>query len=220
MTEAFIKGVLLAFGLVIPLGPQNAFIFNQSTLQTKYRSVLPVVIVSALCDACLILLAVLGLDIFLGNFQMQLILSLVGASFLSFLGYKMWKASQYTLASACYNQMSIMKQVAFTLSVSLFNPHAIMDVFLVIGTVSLCYVGIEKHMFTAACILTDIMWFICLSLAGFYIKKLRNGQSITMLFNKISAIIMWYIAAQIFVESYFIVCNKTNLNIGVNLWVH
>lgn len=209
MIEAFIKGILLALGLVIPLGPQNAFIFNQSTLQSRYRTILPVVLVSALCDAALIVLAVFGIDLLFGTHEIRFVISILGASFLAFWGCKMWKASQDSSSFTAANNMPRMQQIFFTLSVSLLNPHAILDTFLVIGTVSACYIGIEKHAFTAACIITDIAWFVFLSLSGFYIKKFKHGVKIAMSINKISAILMWYIAAQIFVELYFTIYNKS-----------
>ncbi len=32
MSEAIIHGIILAFGLIIPLGVQNVFVFNQGAL--------------------------------------------------------------------------------------------------------------------------------------------------------------------------------------------
>ena len=44
MTEAILHGIILAFGLIIPLGVQNVFVFNQGALQPKFSRALPVVI--------------------------------------------------------------------------------------------------------------------------------------------------------------------------------
>lgn len=38
MLEAFIHGALLAFGLILPLGIQNIFIFNQGATQKRFGS--------------------------------------------------------------------------------------------------------------------------------------------------------------------------------------
>ena len=35
MTEAILHGIILAFGLIIPLGVQNVFVFNQGALATN-----------------------------------------------------------------------------------------------------------------------------------------------------------------------------------------
>ncbi|MBS0626731.1 MAG: amino acid transporter, partial [Verrucomicrobia bacterium] len=60
---AFFKGIALGLGLVMPLGPLNLYIFNNASLQKRYINILPVILMSALCDLSLILFAVLGVDL-------------------------------------------------------------------------------------------------------------------------------------------------------------
>ncbi|MFE4426334.1 LysE family transporter [Peribacillus butanolivorans] len=50
------------------------------------------------------------------------------------------------------------------MSVSLLNPHAIIDTVGVIGISSLSYTGIEKMTFTAATILISWIWFFSLAI--------------------------------------------------------
>ena len=38
MSEAIIHGIILAFGLIIPLGVQNVFVFNQGASQPNIWS--------------------------------------------------------------------------------------------------------------------------------------------------------------------------------------
>ena len=38
MTEAILHGIILAFGLIVPLGVQNVFVFNQGALQPTFVS--------------------------------------------------------------------------------------------------------------------------------------------------------------------------------------
>lgn len=67
MLEAFIHGFILALGLILPLGVQNVFIFNQGALQSRYRNVLPAVITASLCDTLLISISVLGVSLLILN---------------------------------------------------------------------------------------------------------------------------------------------------------
>lgn len=69
MLEAIFHGVLLAIGLILPLGAQNIFVFNQGANQTKFRRALPAVITAGLCDSLLIILAVVGVSLILMSFQ-------------------------------------------------------------------------------------------------------------------------------------------------------
>ena len=44
MLQPIVHGVLLALGLILPLGAQNVFVFNQGANQKKFTKVLPVII--------------------------------------------------------------------------------------------------------------------------------------------------------------------------------
>ena len=63
MTEAILHGIILAFGLIIPLGVQNVFVFNQGALQPTFMRALPVVITAGICDTILIVAAVSGVSL-------------------------------------------------------------------------------------------------------------------------------------------------------------
>lgn len=52
--DVFIHAVVLAFGLILPLGVQNVFIFNQGLTQKKYLHALPAIITAGISDTPLI----------------------------------------------------------------------------------------------------------------------------------------------------------------------
>ena len=60
---AIAHGVILAFGLIIPLGLQNIFIFNQGATQPNLKKALPSIITASLCDTTLIILSILGVSL-------------------------------------------------------------------------------------------------------------------------------------------------------------
>ena len=80
------------------------------------------------------------------------------------------------------------RQIVFALSVSLLNPHAILDTIGVIGTSSLAYAGSERIAFTAACILNSWAWFFLLAVVG---KLIGSIGSVRRWLNRVSAIIIW-----------------------------
>lgn len=65
MIQPVLHGILLALGLILPLGAQNVFVFNQGANQKKMINALPVVITAGLCDTFLIIIAVLGVSLIL-----------------------------------------------------------------------------------------------------------------------------------------------------------
>ena len=195
MLTAIIQGILLAAGLILPLGVQNVFVFNQGVTQPKFRRALPVVMTASLCDTALILLAVLGVSVIVFAVPaVKTVLFLAGIAFLIYMGVVTWRRKAEHSSSQEEAALSPKKQIAFAASVSLLNPHAILDTVGVIGTSSVTYAGTEKLAFTAACILVSWAWFFLLALVGRQVGRLdRSGRAILLLI-KCSAVIMWVTA--------------------------
>ncbi|MFB9328994.1 LysE/ArgO family amino acid transporter [Paenibacillus aurantiacus] len=195
MLTVIFHALVLSFSLILPLGVQNVFIFNQGASSPRYRRVLPVVATAAFCDVLLIALAVTGVSlIILVHNWVRISLLIAGAAFLTFMGVSMWRASPQ-LAERHRQQLPIRQQIVYALSVSLLNPHAILDTVGVIGTNSLQYTGADKIVFAAVCMLVSAVWFASLAFAGRLVGKLDNRGTFLLVLNKLSALMMWGIAA-------------------------
>lgn len=193
MITAFIYGILLAFGLIIPLGVQNIFVFNQGATQHRLLSALPSVLTAFICDVILILCAVLGLSVIVLSMPwIKTIIFSGGIIFLSYMGWISWTSIAPVKGET--KPLSFMQQIGFAASVSLLNPHALIDAIGVIGTNSLNFVGQEKWAYTVACILVSFCWFLSLSVMGHFFNKLDKTGNGTKWLSKISAIIMWMTA--------------------------
>ena len=202
MMGSVFHGIILAFGLILPLGVQNVFIFNQGALQPSFLRVLPVVVTAALCDTFLIVAAVSGVSLIVLTFAwLETIIYSVGILFLAYMGYVIW-TSDTTSAEEGGHRISLKKQVLFAASVSLLNPHAILDTIGVIGTNSLHYSGDARVAFTLATIIVSWLWFLGLAIAGRFFGKIDSSGKLMDLLNKGSAIIVWgvaiYMAFQLF----------------------
>ena len=93
MLSAFLHGYLLSFGLILPLGPQNVFVFSQGATQPRLRRALPVVLTAALADTVLILIAVLGVSaVVLTVPWVKIVLGVIGVCFLLFIGWVTWRS--------------------------------------------------------------------------------------------------------------------------------
>lgn len=188
--EAFLHGIILAFGLILPLGVQNVFVFSQGATQPNLLRALPASVTAALCDTMLIVLAVFGLSLIVLQFEwLRIALMTVGIVFLLNMGYTIWRSNPSTTEKS--EPLPIKKQILFALSVSLLNPHAILDTIGVIGTSALKYSGTEQMIFTVACVLISWLWFFGLTLTGASFKKLDSSGKLMGILNKCSAIFIW-----------------------------
>lgn len=199
--EAFLHGIILAFGLILPLGVQNVFVFSQGATQPTLLRALPAGVTAAICDTLLILLAVFGLSLIVLQFEwLRITLMTIGIIFLLYMGYSIWRSNPVNTENS--EALPIKKQILFALSVSLLNPHAILDTIGVIGTSALKYSGTEQMMFTVACVFISWLWFFGLTLTGASFKKLDGSGKLMRLFNKCSAVFIWatacYLASGLF----------------------
>ena len=190
MLSAFLHGYLLSFGLILPLGPQNVFVFSQGATQPQLRRALPVVLTASIADTALILVAVLGVSaIVLTVPWVKVVLGVIGVCFLAVIGWVTWRSEVHEEdAARLAHDWPARRQIIFALSVSLLNPHAILDTIGVVGTSSLAYADGERIAFTAACILNSWVWFFLLAVAG---KLLGTVGPVRKWLNRVSAVIIW-----------------------------
>jgi L-lysine exporter family protein LysE/ArgO len=197
MIYAFIYGALLALGLIVPLGVQNIFIFNQGANQHHFLHAMPSVFIATLCDALLIICSVLGVSVIvLAIPWLKTTMLVIGFCFLTYMGWVTWRHKPTKLQEG-KKPLSAKKQMIFSASVSLLNPHALLDTIGVIGTSSLQFMGHEKLIFTFACIFTSACWFFSLSVAGHFLHRFDKTGRWLQIMNKLSAIIVWAIAIYI-----------------------
>ncbi|RIO89201.1 amino acid transporter [Staphylococcus haemolyticus] len=203
MIQAVIHGLLLAIGLILPLGAQNIFVFNQGANQTKFRHALPAVITAGLCDSLLIVLAVIGVSLILMSFPLlQIVVYIIGLVFLLYMAWSLWHEQSTQLDDQ--RGISPAKQISFALSVSLLNPHAIMDTIGVIGTSTSAYAGSEKIAFTIATISISWLWFIFLAIAGRSVGHFDKSGRLLIILNKISSIIIVIVALMILQKMFYL----------------
>ncbi|GAA5252422.1 hypothetical protein KNCP2_07100 [Candidatus Rickettsia kedanie] len=99
-------------------------------------------------------MAVLGISLLILEISwLKLSIFIVGFIFLIYMGYNTWN-QPLTMNSGAF---SAKKQILYAISVSILNPHAIMDTIIVIGTSALKYNGIAKIMFTLTCIFISLI---------------------------------------------------------------
>jgi L-lysine exporter family protein LysE/ArgO len=193
--EPLIHGMILAFGLIIPLGVQNIFLFNQGATHKKFLPALPAILTASICDSFLIYLAVAGVSVVVFTFGwVKMLLFITGFFFLVYMGWAMWKSSSEGGTKQEQIRFSPMRQIAFAASVSLLNPHAILDTIGVIGTSSLAYTGEEKMIFAIACMSVSWIWFCLLVIVGQKLGQIDNHGKLLKRINQLSALIIWGMA--------------------------
>jgi L-lysine exporter family protein LysE/ArgO len=198
LTAAALQGFLLALGLILPLGVQNTFVLTQGALHRSRLGSLPAVITASVCDTVLITVAVSGVSLVVLTIPwFKTALSWVGVLFLAYMGWATWRSQPAGAGpGAEANEWPLRRQVLFAASVSLLNPHAILDTVAVIGTTALQYSGTPRLAYTLACIAVSWLWFAALATAGRMLGLAASGLDLRRWLNRGSALIMWVVAGQ------------------------
>ncbi|OHQ78863.1 lysine transporter LysE [Staphylococcus sp. HMSC074D07] len=123
---------------------------------------------------------------------LQLFIYIIGFLFLMYMAWSLWTEKPSNIEEI--EPMSAKKQILFALSVSLLNPHAIMDTVGVIGTSASVYDGYDKVVFSLATISVSWIWFVFLAILGRITGKItgkidKSGKYIVIL-NKVSSVIV------------------------------
>lgn len=199
MLTAFLHGFILSAGLILPPGAQNVFLINQGANHKKFIHALPAVITAGLSDTLLIILSVAGVSLIILSIPtLQLAMYIIGFFFLSYMAISLWFTKPETAEAPV--KLTPYKQVAYALSVSLLNPHAILDTAGIIGTNSTAYTGSALVLFTFSCIAVSWIAFIILVLLGRLIGNFDSNGKITGYINKISAVVIFIIACFILIN--------------------
>ena len=192
---SYLQGLLLGFSLIIAIGAQNLFVFNQGLIG-KY--VMIVCLFCSLSDALLILIGYSGLYLIIeNNVILQNFIILIG--FLWLLGYGVLKIRE----GMYFDQESNLDiQISHTINRNLYktilaisgitwlNPHVYLDTVFLIGSISNSVQSEKQFSFLLGAISSSFLFFFFLGYMGFKIGPLIKSPNLWKKINISLGIIM------------------------------
>lgn len=190
----FFNGLFLALGLIIVIGVQNAFVLKQAILKNH---IIIVCLICIITDAALFTLAINGFASFMASNEHLVLISnwlaivfLLLYSFYSFYCVFRLKNLQTSVASV----MGLKKIICHTLAISLLNPHAYLDSFIIIGGASVYLPTKAKIYFTLGAICASCIWFSTLAFFAVKLQKFFNNAFTWKILDFIIGCVMLVIA--------------------------
>ncbi len=192
---AVVHGVLLSLGLIAAPGPQNIFLFQQGAAHQQLRYAAPSAIVASVADTVLIVAAVAGVSILLLQFVwLHAVLFAAGSVFLFYFGWLLLTSPALSFDPAVSEPLGARAQIGFATSVSLLNPHALLDTIAIIGANAAVYTGIDRWLFAAGCIAVSWLFFGGLLVAGHLFGMRADTDSWARRLRYGSTAIVWVVA--------------------------
>ncbi len=192
---SYIQGLLLGFSLIIAIGAQNLFVFNQGLIG-KY--VMIVCLFCSLSDALLILIGYSGLYLIIeNNVILQNFIILIG--FLWLLSYGVLKIreglyfdqeSNLDIQISHTNNRNLYKTILAISGITWLNPHVYLDTVFLIGSISNSVQSEKQFSFLLGAISSSFLFFFFLGYMGFKIGPLIKSPNLWKKINISLGIIM------------------------------
>lgn len=201
MLSYYLQGLMLGAALILPLGPQNAFVMNQG-IRRQYH-----IMTALLCtvsDVALICAGVFGGSALL--MQSPWLLALVtwgGVLFLLWYGFGALKTAfsrDIDLENAEALRQGRGQIIVTMLAVTWLNPHVYLDTFVVLGSLGGQLAEMPKRWFALGTISASFLWFFSLALlAAWLAPRLRTAMAQRVI-NTLVGLVMWFIALKLAAE--------------------
>ena len=198
MWQSYLNGLLVAFGLIMAIGTQNAFVLAQSLRREHH---LPVAAFCVVCDALLVAAGVFGLATILA--QNPVLLSVArwgGAVFLLWYGTQALRrafANSSLEQSAGQTARSLKAVMLSALAVTLLNPHVYLDTVLLIGSLGAQQSVPGAYVIGAAS--ASLLWFFTLALGAAWLAPWLARSGTWRLLDLLVAVMMYTVAVQLIV---------------------
>jgi len=196
MWQSYLNGLLMAAGLIIAIGAQNAFVLAQS-LRREYH--LLVAALCVLCDALLVSAGVFGLATLLA--QNPLLLAIARWGGVAFLLWYGVQALRRAISPGVLDQSSEAGPrsrrtvLLAALAVTLLNPHVYLDTVLLIGSLGAQQTVPGAYALGAAS--ASLVWFFALALGAAWLAPWLARPSTWRLLDLAVAMMMFGMAAQL-----------------------
>jgi L-lysine exporter family protein LysE/ArgO len=196
MWQSYLNGLLVAFGLIMAIGTQNAFVLAQSLRREHH---LPVAALCFACDALLVAAGVFGLATVLAqNPTLLAIARWGGAVFLLWYGSQALRRafSKQSLQQGENQAVRSLRAVMLSaLAVTLLNPHVYLDTVLLIG--SLGAQQTEPGAYVVGAASASLLWFFTLALGAAWLAPWLARPSTWRILDLLVAVMMFAVAFQL-----------------------
>lgn len=204
MLLTYFQGIIMGMAMILPIGPQNAFVLSQG-IRRQYH-----VMVASLCalsDAVLIYLGVFGGGALLA--QSPVLLHLVtwgGVAFLAWYGWgafrEAFKANVDTFSLKTQTIHTRYRIIITVLAVTWLNPHVYLDTVVVLGSLGEQF-GDLRLWFVVGCVTASIVWFFSLALLSAWLAPWLQKSRAQRGINFVVGTVMWVIAFQLAKHALF-----------------
>lgn len=193
----FVTGFAMSAALIMAIGAQNLFVLRQGL---KREHVGPIVLFCGCADAILIAAGVGGVGALLGAMpQLTLALTLGGAAFLAWYGFKAFQRmmTPEAMAVSAEGKFTLGNALGATAAFTFLNPHVYLDTVLLMGAAGSAHAPALRPVFVAGAATASITWFAALGYGARILTPLFARPVAWKVLDAIVGVVMLTLAASL-----------------------
>ena len=195
--SAGLEGFALSFGLILAIGPQNAFVMRQGLMRSH---VFVTCLVCSIADAGLITAGILGVGTVVSSIEgAEKVIAIGAAIFLSLYGALRIRSSMNPDAISIEGEAesNLIATLGAAIAITFLNPHVYFDTLLLIGSASTGFMGHEKLAFGIGATTASFVFFFSLGFGAKRLSDVLNRPESWKFIDRGVAVIMFVIAGAI-----------------------
>ena len=195
--SAGLEGFALSLGLILAIGPQNAFVMRQGL---KRSHVFATCLACSLADVSLIAAGILGVGALLSSIGgAEKLIAIGAAAFLTGYGALRVKSSMNPEAIDIEGEAegSFSATMTTLLAITFLNPHVYFDTLLLIGGASTGFIGDERIAFGFGAAVASFVFFFSLGYGAKRLSGVLNSPEAWKVIDRGIAVVMFVIAGAI-----------------------
>lgn len=185
----YLRGILVGFAFVAPIGMQNIYMFNNA-LSNKMSKALLYNFLVWFCDALFSFAAFYGIGALISaNEIVKIIVMLVGGALTSYIGFNIIRSAKQTAIGSDSKKQTLKQALMTALIVSWGNPQAMIDGTMMLGASRATLTFEQSILFITGVVTASFIWDHGITI-GFNLLRDKLSKKFLLAINLISGIIV------------------------------
>ena len=185
----YLRGILVGFAFVAPIGMQNIYMFNNA-LSNKMSKALLYNFLVWFCDALFSFAAFYGIGALISaNEIVKIIIMLVGGALTSYIGFNIIRSAKQTAIGSDSKKQTLKQALMTALIVSWGNPQAMIDGTMMLGASRATLTFEQSILFITGVVTASFIWDHGITI-GFNLLRDKLPKKFLLAINLISGIIV------------------------------
>ncbi|MFL2019704.1 LysE/ArgO family amino acid transporter [Weissella hellenica] len=195
-----IKGMMIGFAFVAPIGMQNLYVFNNALTNSFKRSLVYVLFVWT-ADSLFSLAAFFGMGAIISSVTwLRLLIMLIGGGLVIWIGWGILRSANTVQLNTTGNKLPVKQALITAFIVSWANPQALIDGSLLLGALRGTLDKNQVWPFIIGVIMATFIWFNTITIVMNILKE-RLPKKVLVWVNILSGIIVLVYGAYLLIQA-------------------